>query len=503
MYPFQGLGEIPILTIDVNILGLVFLSMEKNRFNPTFSQYFREFAGGWTRPQDPFPQDKIENGFKGDFYAAIPEAAIQTEQNIHYFNRASLPHPSQRVRTKIQEILDHLPQSSERESLLRNARNAAASLINLPDPRGVVIARNTTQALALFFWLSGLRIAKNRVAAMPRIMTTDAENIATWRAMCFTGEEGNPLFEDELTTYVPSFSRLAPKTDHNYTGVLPMELKVFDHSEEEILEQMENRIRRTWSCSGIPDVLILSHVLRQNGRALNIRRIIDHARALKTRTFPEQPELFVVVDGAQALGNLPRVDFAETGADLYVASPHKTLGSEGIGLAFFDPLNPRIQEGLKEIMELDPTCHQKILEGMFDSRLGILPNIFEQVNFHAVAGFVESVRELREGGWVHGNNFGVLHEYRSVLKEYLLQKLQTWSTKTGIPITFPETRNATSFIATFGISGMGKKTAEELAKHDVYLSYLAKQNVFRVSFHVDTKEQDIDALVAALPTRHS
>jgi len=56
--------------------------------------------------------------------------------------------------------------------------------------------------------------------------------------------------------------------------------------------------------------------------------ICKAARKIKAEKNPNDPNLFILVDGAQALGNLPKINFEELGCNAYVGTPHKTMKSE-------------------------------------------------------------------------------------------------------------------------------------------------------------------------------
>lgn len=74
-------------------------------------------------------------------------------------------------------------------------------------------------------------------------------------------------------------------------------------------------------------VLAIPHITSAFGIILPVKRIIAAARA-------RQPDLYVVLDGAQALGHVP-IDVRDIDCDAYFSSPHKWLLSpKGTGVLY-------------------------------------------------------------------------------------------------------------------------------------------------------------------------
>jgi selenocysteine lyase/cysteine desulfurase len=74
-------------------------------------------------------------------------------------------------------------------------------------------------------------------------------------------------------------------------------------------------------------VLAIPHITSAFGTVLPVKRIIAAARA-------RRPDLYVVLDGAQALGHVP-VDVRDFDCDAYFSSPHKwVLSPKGTGVLY-------------------------------------------------------------------------------------------------------------------------------------------------------------------------
>ncbi len=444
------------------------------------------------KPYETVVQESNDFYFDDELYQRYTEGRMSA---LH-FNSACVGMPSAAVRaisTNIAKREDELT-DEEKEIILRNARTRAASLVNLSDERGVVLTRNTTEAASFVYWLAGLQSGDH-------VLLTDAENTSIKRLFEQHIDHGNPKREDYWSAWTRHYSARGatyPDFQPSYTGVETTTVHVLAATDEEI----ESNIR---SCiNAKTKVLTFSHVLRNTGREMNVQTLCELARAVKAKKNPEDPDIFIFVDGAQALGNLPSVDFATLGCDAYVATPHKTMGSEVIGLLYFDTENPRIHHRLEALRTLDPLHQQVILDGMFDERLGITANVDDNLSYGDIAGFSAAIDDLHASG-LRGNNFSALHEHRSTLKAYCKRELQTLSTELGIDIVIPEIGPATSFILSIHIpSKDGKRIAKQLAKKGVFLSYIHGQTdsdlskILRISFRHNQSPEEIDMLINSL-----
>lgn len=472
-----------------------------------------------------------------NYYGIVQSDGTPLFQNLNF---ASVPHPSEKVlnhMTSLNYRLSSLDVSrEERVGIWQEAREKACALMNHPDPRGVMLTGNTTQALGFFHWLSGMMHGKNRVHILHQILTTDIENSATYRTIATLGEDGNPYRRDALTTY--SRWNVSPVQE----GERHCSLSIYDRlktrrtTTEDIHAQLERNIRPSLMLNGVPDTFVLSHVDRETGRELPVKELIAHARELKAKADPAHPHLFCVVDGAQALGNLPRVDWKEIGADMYVMSPHKTMGSDRLGVAFFNPDGHLTREGLKLLRHPDFQKYIPMYDGNFHPSLGLGANIREdhfyaqetgilrgEVNPLEVASFSKAVDELTEEGYLKGNDFSALDRHRKQMREQCKNVLADVSHRTGIPIVVPPIDYPTNFILPFRIGPeqapvrrpplwkrllswrkqenpeqFGHEIGRRLSERAVALTYFSTSNLFRASFDRDTSPAGLKLFGAVL-----
>jgi selenocysteine lyase/cysteine desulfurase len=268
-------------------------------------------------------------------------------------------------------------------------------------------------------------------------------------------------------------------------------------SKRVLKQQLEAQI------DGKTKVLMVSHVLKETGRELPISQLCRLAREIKARKNPYDPDLFIVVDGAQALGNVPRVDFHALGCDAYVATPHKTMRAGGVvGLLYFDPDNPKIARNLRRFNRLRSRDEQVILNGMFHPDWGIPANVADSLSYADLAGFSAAIDVLKTLG-LKDNDFSKIYHARQHLKQHFVRRLKTMNRQFHLGIEFPTVDRPTPFIFSFRLPGRdGKIIAQRLSEHGVFLSYLdggnPGANYFRVSFQPDSTVQELDKALEIL-----
>jgi selenocysteine lyase/cysteine desulfurase len=473
-----------------------------------------------------------------NYYGCLKPEAPTTHANLNF---ASIPHPSEIVRAHVASFRDRLRARTlgreQREALWQEAREKACRLIGHPDPRGVLLAGNTTQALAFFHFLSGMLHGKNRVGLHHNVLTTDVENSATYRTIATIGEDGNPFGRDALTTYPNMHVSPVRETERKFSLASYWRLETRGKTLEDMTIQLRAMIRPSLMLGKVPDTLVLSHVDRETGRELPVKELIAYARELKKKADPKHPHLYCVVDGAQALGNLPRVDWNDLGADMYVMSPHKTMGSERLGIAFFNPDHPLVQDGLKLLRCPDLQVHVPIYDGNFHPDLGIeasgycdefygqvtgIPRL--EINPLEVAAFSKAVDELEEAGYLHGNDFSALDRHRCEVREYCRLALEGLRGRSKIDVVVPPIDRPTNFILPFRIGpeqkpvrrlpwltsllpdrwrppepeGFGHEIGRRLSERGTALTYFSEPNLFRASFDRETTREGIDRFIGDL-----
>ncbi len=441
---------------------------------------------------------KFRQAFSRDFYFddALYQEYLEGRKKGVHLNAASLSVPFSNARMIAKNMFEHERELNEAQKrvIFSDARRKAAELVNLPDVSGVVLARNTTEAASFVYWLAGLKEGD-------KIILTNSEHLSLQRMFELHLDHGNPKREDRWSTWPTWYAKRGPQYPDFIPDKTGVETKVIDvlsvdetQFEQEIREQIDEKTK----------VLVFSHVLRENGRVLPVSQICDLARSIKREKNPSNPGLFILIDGAQALGNIATIDFSELGCDAYVATPHKTMKSEVIGLLYFDPQNPLIKDNLKTLNELYARDEQVILDGMFDPTLGILPNVKDTLSPADISGFVAAIESLQDMG-LAGNEFSAISHRRGDIQRYFVERLQQLKTQSDYGIDVLASDQQSSFITSFRVQGMdGRNVAEKLAEQGVFISYIERDPIdptlkfLRVSFQIDTTIQDVDMCIEKL-----
>lgn len=413
------------------------------------------------------------------------------------------------------EPVDHEPE----DAVYDQARHIAAALVNLTDKRNVVLCRNTTEALSLTIWLAGLmRTQRKRVVG-----ASNCENPSTIRVIDFLGDHSNPHKDrNELT----SFDRDHQKPGYDIpqihaTGIKKCFFNARQQSIETMKEEIETIIRNE-----NPALLIMSHVLRHNGRLLPVKELTAHARECHARYHPDDDPIAICIDGAQALGNLDEVDIQDIGCDFYVACAHKALSSRPLGFLYMNPQSEHIWRNVGKLNGIDPQL-LIIPKHMFHERKRVDSNVSASIPRENVVSFNQTQEAFREKGYVRdGNNFSILAQKYLDLREHCLEQLALLAERTGVPISTPSIDRPTGFVQGFQIGrdiavpeedmalefllpeayanagieteSLGRTIAKRLEKRGVALTFLRRDNLLRVSFSPQTSERDIDTFIRIL-----
>lgn len=415
-----------------------------------------------------------------------------------HLNHASLTRPCLPAEREASRVMEQGADAAEKEKIFSQARAQAAELVGV-DERGVAFGRNGTEALSYCFCLAGLK-------EEDRVLLTDAENHSVGRAFEVHMDHGNPEGEDKWSAYPTSYRMRGRGYDGvspELTGVQTATIEVVRADDEEIFSNIEDALKKNTKC------FVISHVIRDTGRELKIKEICDFVRAKKAEKNPEDPEIFIVVDGAQALGNLPKVDFGELGCDAYLATPHKTMSSTPLGVLYFDPENPLLKENLAKMNGLHYQDEQILLDGAFHPQLGIEPNVDDEIEAADVAGFNAAIDFLKKMGLQEGD-FSEINERRQELKEHFMTKLHevVFELSMGVPYEIDQN---TDFISGFSIPGIdNRELAKRLGDKGVFLSYIDRtklqddmeettsgNGIVRVSFGATNYETEIDDFMPA------
>ncbi len=438
--------------------------------------------------------ERYRNIFEQDFYIndAIYQEYLGGKREGVHFNSAAIATPFAEAREVAKKVFERESELTEEEksAILDEARKKAAELVNLSDERGVAFGRNTTEAASFVYWLAGLQKGDKAVL-------TNGENLSIQRLFELHLDHGNPKRNDGWSAWPTWYSERGQKYQEvlpDKTGVETVVIEAITADIEKLEQEMREQIDENTK------VFVFSHVLRDSGRELPVKQIVEIARKVKAEKNPQNPDLFVLVDGAQALGNVPKIDFVELGCDAYVATPHKTMKSEVVGLLYFNPDNPKIQANLKRMNNLYYRDEQVVLDGVFDPRLGVNANVADSISYADVAGFSEAVNQLKSRG-LEGNDFSKIAQARQEIKSYFAEQLQNLN----VGAEFPEVDNPTSFIINFRIEGKNQKEiAERLSEQGVFISFIDRNpddpsaKYFRAAFQPDNTREEVDKFISAL-----
>jgi radical SAM superfamily enzyme YgiQ (UPF0313 family)/selenocysteine lyase/cysteine desulfurase len=347
-----------------------------------------------------------------------------------------------------------------------DARSAASTLFGLrPEMRNrVVLARNTTEAIALAFHTTSI----GQQGAHGRVLVTDAENLSVERVFRVHQDHGNPHGRDMWSSYQDFGAAVAPLAEQKQvpTGRIIEIAEILRLSNDDRVASIVEKVTEE------TEIVLFSHVIRDTGEVLNAREICRALRAKK-------PELWIIIDGAQALGALPEIDVPAIGCDFYAATPHKTLGSYALGLLY---LGDRARALWASRTEWTPKHSPTILEGMFDPALGV--RTAGELSRPEVRSFTEALRELSRRELVKGSSALGLAHHRDVLKKAFLGELERQGYSAA---DLGVNESGTSFIASLRFRDRDNRAiAERLwREYWVFVSYIARSDVIRVSFGAD------------------
>lgn len=412
---------------------------------------------------DLYVIDKIYLSYLKDYW---DEAPLET---IH-LNHASITPPLPFVHRAAKRIFEERLQldSGKRLEIIEKARRKVGALVNLRE-ESVAFANNTTDAASLVFWLAGIRKGDS-------VITTDAENESIPRVFKYYMDHANPgdgwVSWQNFAQYSNSEPGLIKK---RRTGVRVNMIRAYGSDDDMFLQSLMEEI------SGSTKLIVFCHVLRENGRILPVGRI---CRAIHD----VYPSVRILVDGAQCLGTLPRIDFEELDCDYYIATPHKTLCSETVGLLFIAPKHLDSCHHLGNI----PVERQILKRDQFSSRLETRSNSRLAVSLPEIYALSLIIDYYRQEGWLNGNDFSRVDQHLRLLKSALVDRLHSLNANAVSPID----PNFSNFICSFRFNLLdNKKLVRQLwslEKKGVFASYIHRSNVVRASFSIINTSEEVD-----------
>jgi selenocysteine lyase/cysteine desulfurase len=409
---------------------------------------------------DLYVIDKIYQSYLKDYWNEVPVDMI-------HFNHASItpPLPSiHQAATDIYEERLHL-NSCRRLKIIEEARRKVSALVNLKE-ESVAFANNTTDATSLVFWLTGLRKGDS-------VITTDAENESIPRIFKYYMDHANPgdgwVSWQNFAQYSNSEPGLIKK---KRTGVKVKMVKAYDFDYDTFMESLMREIDKSTK------LVVFCHVLRENGRIMPV------SETCKT-IHDAYPNMLILVDGAQCLGTMPKIDFQELGCDFYVATPHKTLCSETVGLLFIHPKHLTLSRKLDNV-----TAEKQIIKkDQFSSRLEVKPNSGFAVSLPEIYALSLVIDYYEQEGWLRGNDFSRVDHHLGTLKKASIARLDLQNVKIISPIS----SEFTNFICSFRFQSLNnRELARQLWNEGIFVSYIHRSNIVRTSFSITNNIEQVD-----------
>ncbi len=341
-----------------------------------------------------------------------------------HFNHASITAPLPMIHHAAQKIADENlpPSSARRHEIIERTRRKVARLVNLKK-QCLAFANNTTDAASLVFWLVGLKMGDS-------VVTTDAENESIPRIFkCFM-DHANPadgwVAWQNFGQYSNSEIGLIKKCR---TGIKVKTVKAYGVDNESFMQNLTKAIDDSTK------LIVFCHVLRENGRIMPVKQICEVVRKVR-------PDVYTMVDGAQCLGTLPRVDFGEYRCDFYVATPHKTLCSETTGLLYIHPKHLHLCRRINEV----PESRQIIKRDQFSQKT-VRPNSKFAVSLPEIRALDLVIDYYKENGWLTDGDFSYVDAHLGALKEAFIDRLRELDAE----IISPVSDHFTNFICSFRV----------------------------------------------------
>ena len=386
---------------------------------------------------------------------------VQGIEQVVDLNHAALTRPYEEVFTAVHT-------KDPRQVTALEARVKAARIVNLPDPTRVLFGRNTTEVLNFAYWISGVE--------GHHAVTSTVENGSVLRLFIENRDHGNTDGEDGWSTF-PDQCIAEGYTGFNSQSQKTVEVTVVDYLRDRNLDAIVDAVQEDTK------LVLVSHVVRNDGQVTDI---MDLARAVKAKN----SDCYLVIDGAQALGNIDEVDFdklEEAGVDFYAATPHKTMGSYPIGLLYMSERAAKKVDRLKVRSDLE----QVIMTGMIDPVYGVTPNVDVAFSPARYLSLVTAVETLEDKGLLGDNDFSGKVEEQEQLKQYFLEQ----AAKRSWESVEVNDKQYSSAITAGRFSGVDNQNlVHALQNQNIFVSYTAETDSVRVSFdamHNSTSDVDV------------
>jgi len=373
------------------------------------------------------------------------------------FNHSSIVRP-------FKEVFEAAKEWKFSINLEEKARKYAASIVGLKDSSKVLFARNTTEALNYTYWLAKV--------GGGNVVLTDAENHSIINLYKEHKDQGNTNKEVGFSTF-PDKSVAEKYEGFSETQKTNVNVKIAPILEEDDYEKVLKQINEDTK------LVVISHVLRNSGRIVDIE---SFAKKVKEK----YPETLIAVDGAQAIGVVPRVNFVELGkcgVDFYAIATHKFLGSYPFGILY---LSENMKNRIPLLQNKKP-LEQVIMSGMIPKKYGIKPNVQVKLNYKRYVSLISAIDKLRKEGFNEDNDFSNRAEFVEKLKKYFINKLKKYN------IVIDSGKEYSPAIVTFRFNLSNQRVVEKLQKKGIFVSYISETDNVRVSFDITNTENEINS----------
>jgi len=281
------------------------------------------------------------------------------------------------------------PLSEKASGMVDGVREKVRKFINARSKDEIVFTRNTTESLNLISYSMSHNISRSDI-----VTTTVLEHHSNFVPWQMLSSRTDSLFE--VLNISDDFEMLLP--DFKKTRVLA--------------------------------ITLVSNVL---GTIVDATKIIKKARK-------ENPDIIVVVDGAQAMLHFP-IDVQKLDCDFLAFSGHKMYAGMGVGVLY----------GKKErLRDLDPF----LFGGQMISEVSVEKTTFRDSPDKFEAGTMNAADIVSLGKaieYIEKIGFKKIQKHEEDLTEYALKKL---STIDGLEIIGPSTTEKRIGVVSFGVGGI-------------------------------------------------
>ncbi len=353
-------------------------------------------------------------------------------------------------------------------------RRVVAHFINAPNSDEVIFTRNTTESCNLIAYALGRNIIDQNTEIVTTVMEHHS-NFVPWQQLAF---------ENGATFKVIGI---------NNEGYLELSA--------DNIKYQKSKIKNT---DQILNIDLLEKIITKKTKILsltyvsNVLGTINPVKEITAKAKQINPQVIVVVDGAQAIPHL-KIDVQDLGCDFFVASSHKMFGPSGVGMLWgkynlLDQMSPFLFGGeMIESVAIDQTTFKKP------------PHKFEAgtPDIGGVIALKEAVRYLEKIGFENIK----LHEQELI--HYGLDTLQT-AFGSDITIYGPEDFTKRGGIIAFSMKNVHPHDVAQIldeqnvavrAGHHCAMplhTALGVPGTTRATFHVYNSKEDIDKLTEGL-----